>query len=145
MNNMSRKCPIISFCTGIVLIMTKTIYFPRNNRGDEIIFNGKKYSVIREMKYKGRESSEAGFIFRVTGVFKSGSYDKNRRLSAIPIPFIASQPGFISKKWAMDDHGGIMGLYEWDSQKSSRMYRDSFPLKLMKSRVHNDSFECEIE
>ena len=106
---------------------------------------GKKYSVIREMKYKGRELSETGSIFRVTGVFKSGSYEKNRRLSAIPIPVIASQPGFISKKWAMDDHGGIMGLYEWDSQKSSRMYKDSFPLKLMKSRVYNDSFKCEIE
>lgn len=145
MGELSYRCPVVSLCTGLLLLLTGRIYFPRKGLGQVIESKGRHYTVIREMRRRGKEEGAGRSLFQVTAVFKTADYEKNRRLSAIPIPFIASQPGFVSKKWGMDQYGGILGLYEWDSKESCSRYEDSFPLRLFKRRVRKESFACQID
>jgi hypothetical protein len=60
----------------------------------------------------------------------------NERLSLLPAPFIAAQPGFRSKTWMLGrDTHMFQGVYEWDTVGDAEAYWDSFPLRMMKRRA----------
>lgn len=68
----------------------------------------------------------------------------NRRLSLIPAPFIAAQPGFRSKLWAIESETGeFTGYYEWDTATAAKDYQHSFPLRLLKRRAAAGTFSFE--
>lgn len=87
-----------------------------------------------------------GAIFKIKFQFAKFSFDANRRLSLIPIPFIIAQPGFISKTWLVGlKTGAFQGFYEWETKDAAANYNSSFPLKLMKRRARPDSVKIHIE
>ena len=121
-----------------------------------IFFNGEKGKVIGEEEpfkifrkvvvlQKNHQPKIPGASFKVKFQFAKFSFDTNRRLSLIPIPFIIAQPGFISKTWLVGTETGcFQGFYEWESLAAAENYADSFPLKLMKKRALPESLRIEI-
>jgi hypothetical protein len=84
--------------------------------------------------------------FTVRFHFKSLSPAANRRLSMLPAPFIATQPGFRSKTWTIGRQTGMFqGVYEWDTVGDAEAYWTSFPMRMMKRRAVPDSVVHEIE
>jgi hypothetical protein len=69
----------------------------------------------------------------------------NRRLSLIPAPFIAAQPGFRSKTWMLGQQTGrFRGVYEWDTRADAEAYWTSFPMRMMKRRAEPGSIVYEV-
>ena len=69
----------------------------------------------------------------------------NKRLSVVPAPFIAAQPGFRTKSWILGRDGSLFGgLYEWDSVEDAEAYWTSFPMRLLKRRAVPESLSYEI-
>jgi Putative mono-oxygenase ydhR len=84
-------------------------------------------------------------LFTVRFHFARLSANANKRLSLIPAPFIAAQPGFRSKSWMLGRTTGMFqGLYEFDSVANAEAYWDSFPLRLMKRRAVPESLWHEV-
>ena len=70
----------------------------------------------------------------------------NKRLSLIPAPFIAAQPGFRSKAWTLGRETGMLQrVYEWATVADAEAYWTSFPLRLMKRRARPGSVHHDIE
>ena len=85
-------------------------------------------------------------MFTVRFRFTSLSAEANKRLSLIPAPFIAAQPGFRSKDWMSGrDTGMFQGVYGWDTVEQAEAYWTSFPMRLMKRRAVLGSVVYEVE
>jgi hypothetical protein len=92
------------------------------------------------------EANPPGAQFTVRFRFARLSAKANERLSLIPAPFIAAQPGFRSKAWMTGRETGMFqGVYEFDSVPDAEAYWDSFPLRLMKRRAVPESLWHEIK
>lgn len=92
------------------------------------------------------QPDKPGAIFTVRFHFARLSPDMNKRLSLVPAPFIAAQPGFRSKTWMLGRETGMFqGSYEWDTIADAEAYWDSFPLRMMKRRAVPGSVVHEIK
>ncbi len=108
---------------------------------------GEDFIVFRKMVLDRTKSQPVmpGAIFTVRFRFARLSTRANQRLSLIPAPFIAAQPGFRSKTWMVGkETGTFQGVYEWDTVGEAEAYWTSFPMKLMKRRAAPDSLWHEI-
>jgi len=93
----------------------------------------------------GEQPAQPGAIFQIRFRFSSLSETANRRLSLIPIPLIAAQPGFRSKTWLLGQQtGDFIGYYEFDDVKTAEQYWDSLPLRMMRKRAAEGSLTHEI-
>ena len=140
--------PFLAPAAALRDVVRGVLRFPREDLGRAIGDGPSRYVVFRHMTRTaaGHGGQGAPCVFEVTGEFKTVGRRKNRRLSAIPVPFIAVQPGFLSKRWAMGrETGGIMGRYEWTTRDDALDYYDSFPMKMMRSRVRPETFRCRID
>jgi hypothetical protein len=91
------------------------------------------------------QPEKPGAVFTVRFRFAKLSAKANKRLSLIPAPFIAAQPGFRSKTWMLGrDTAAFQGVYEWDSVEDAEAYWTSFPMRLMKRRAVPGSVMYEI-
>ena len=87
-----------------------------------------------------------GAIFTVRFHFARFSPEVNKRLSFIPAPFIAAQPGFRSKTWMLGRETSMFqGVYEWDTVGDAEAYWGSFPMRLMKRRAVPGSVVHQVE
>jgi hypothetical protein len=92
------------------------------------------------------QPEQPGAIFTVRFQFARFSPEVNKRLSLIPAPFIAAQPGFRSKTWMLGRETGMFqGVYEWNTVGDAEAYRDSFPLRMMKRRAVPGSVVHQVE
>jgi hypothetical protein len=109
--------------------------------------NGEAFRAFRKVVVVGNDPSPEppAAIFKVRFAFKNLTPKTNRRLSLIPIPFIAAQPGFRSKTWLLGElSGDFMGYYEFDNKTDAEAYWDSLPLRMMRRRARAGSLSCEI-
>lgn len=123
------------------------IHFPKDRIGD--LFHGKDedFVAFRRMVLDPTDAQpgQPGAEFIVRFHFARFSAGANKRLSLIPAPFIAAQPGFRSKTWMLGQNTGMFqGVYEWDSVEDAEAYWTSFPLRLMKKRAVPSTVQYEI-
>jgi hypothetical protein len=112
------------------------IHFPKDRIG-EVVQEEEPFRIFRQMTVDpaGNQPERPGAIFKVCFHYARFSVSTNRKLSLIPIPLIAAQPGFRSKIWLLGDKTGIaQGLYEWDTVEDAENYWTSFPMRLLKKR-----------
>ena len=123
------------------------VHFPKDSIGDIRPGGDEEYVVFREMVLDptGTQPEKPGATSSVRFRFALFSVRANKRLSLIPAPFIAAQPGFRSKTWMFGrDTGNFQGGYEWDSVADAEAYWTSFPLSLMKRRAVPGSVSYEV-
>ena len=123
------------------------VHFPKDCIGDVHAGPDEEFVVFRKLVLDPIETQpeKPGAVFKVRFRFAKLSAKANRRLSLIPAPFIAAQPGFRSKTWMFGrDTGIFQGVYEWDSVADAEAYWTSFPLRLMKRRAVAGSVSYEI-
>ncbi|MHA2273893.1 MAG: YdhR family protein [Candidatus Hodarchaeales archaeon] len=130
-------------------LLRRRLHFRKARNGEVVTASdGKEYVIFRGLTVDPRKNQpeKPGAILRIQFDFKSGSAGKNKRLSAIAIPFIAGLPGFRSKYWMIHEpSGGFQGIYEWDSVQDAENYEKSFAIKLMKMRAVPGSVSFEID
>jgi hypothetical protein len=123
------------------------VKFPRDAVGDLVPGPGEDYEVFREMVVAPTETRPGGpgAQFAVGFHFARFSAAANKRLSRIPMPLIAAQPGFRSKTWLLGrESGAFRGVYEWDTIEDAENYWTSFPMKLMKRRAVPETLTREV-
>jgi hypothetical protein len=123
------------------------IHFPKDRIGDVLHGRGEDFVAFRKMVLDPTDAQpeQPGAEFIVTFHFAKLSAKANKRLSLIPAPFIAAQPGFRSKTWMLGQETGMFqGVYEWDTVEDAEAYWTSFPLRLMKKRAVPSSVEHEV-
>ena len=139
--------PVLSArATGIRL--RGRVHFPRSRIGEVHHGPDEPFVIFRTMIFDPTESQpeEPGAVFTVRFRFTSLSAEANKRLSLIPAPFIAAQPGFRSKDWMSGrDTGMFQGVYGWDTVEQAEAYWTSFPMRLMKRRAVLGSVVYEVE
>ena len=123
------------------------IHFPKDSVGALHREPQDDFVIVRKMVLDPGEKrpSTPGAKFWVQFRFARFSVATNGRLSLIPAPFIAAQPGFRSKTWMFGRETGLFqGIYEWDTVADAEAYWTSFPMRLMKKRAVPGSVSYEI-
>jgi hypothetical protein len=123
------------------------VHFPRESIGEVLGGDEEDYRVFRKMVVDpaGAQPAQPGARFEVNFSFARFSPAANRRLSRIPMPLIAAQPGFRSKTWMLgQETGAFKGVYEWDTIDDAEDYWTSFPMRLMKRRAVPETLTREI-
>lgn len=124
------------------------IHFPKDSIGQIRRGPGDDFVVFRKMVLDpvAGQPEKPGAIFTVRFHFARLSPDMNQRLSLLPAPFIAAQPGFRSKTWMSGKETNMFqGVYEWDTVADAEAYWDSFPLRMMKRRAVPESVVHEVK
>jgi hypothetical protein len=141
------QSPVAMLARATRLRLRGRIHFPKDSIGEVHPGVEDDFVVFRRMIFDpgpGRPL-RPGATFTVRFHFARLSPAVNKRLSLIPAPFIATQPGFRSKMWMLGrDTGMFQGVYEWDTVADAEAYWTSFPLRLMKRRARPGSVHYEI-
>ena len=124
------------------------IHFPQDCVGDVVADRDEDFVIFRKMVRDPKEGQpiHPGAEFIVRFQFAALSPNANKRLSLIPAPFIAAQPGFRSKTWMLGNATGMFqGVYEWDTVADAEAYWTSFPLRVMRRRAVPSTVEYEVK
>jgi hypothetical protein len=127
--------------------LTGTRWFPKDRVGEVVPAGDEDYEAFRTMVVDpaGGRPTQAGAHFEVAFHFSRFSPAANKRLSLLPMPLIAAQPGFRSKTWMLgSESGAFKGVYEWDTVEDAERYWTSFPMRLMKRRAVPGTLTKEI-
>jgi len=138
--------PPVLLARALILCLQGRVHFPGNLIGNTVR-EKEEFVIFRKVVVDRVENQTTTprAQFKVYFRFARFSPNVNKILSLIPIPFIITQPGFISKTWLSGtDTGTFQGLYEWASVEDAKRYWDSFPLKLMKRRAIPGTLRHEI-
>jgi hypothetical protein len=139
--------PPVLLVRALWLRLRGRVHFPRDRIGEIVAGDEENYRVFRQMVVDPAvdEARPPGAGFDVRFRFARFSPAANRRLSGIPMPFIAVQPGFRSKTWMVGERSGAFrGVYEWSTVEDAERYRDSFPMRLMRRRAIERTLEQSI-
>ena len=143
-----RNKAFISLLKTVSYVITRRLHFTKGRIGELITMDdGQEYIVFRQVIVdpKREQMKKPGAMLRIRFNFAHGSPKQNKRLSLIPIPFIAGLPGFRSKTWALQkETGGFQGIYEWDTIQDAENYKRSFAIKLMSKRAVPGSITFQI-
>ena len=142
----AEQIPPVLLGKAVRLWLQKRVIFSKNEIG-KVVREEEPYKIFRKVMVlqKNHQPKTPGASFKVKFQFTKYSFDTNRRLSLIPIPFIIAQPGFISKTWLVGTQSGcFQGFYEWESIQTAEKYINSFPLKLMKKRALPESLQIQV-
>lgn len=145
--NKYSQIPLMLLVRATSLLFQGRVHFQKNQIGD-IIQEDEEFEIIRKVVVDPdkNQPEKPAAIFRVYFKFARFSQKTNKYLSLIPIPLIVAQPGFRSKAWLTGkDTGTFQGFYEWDTVEDAEHYRNSFPLKMMKSRAIPETLKYEIK
>ena len=142
-----RQFPPLLLARATRLRIQGRVRFPRDRLGEVTATDGEDYQVFRRMVVDPAEGqpTQPGAHFEVGFHFSRFSPTVNKRLSRLPMPLIAAQPGFRSKTWMLGtESGAFKGVYEWDTVQDAERYWTSFPMKLMKRRAVPETLTQEI-
>jgi hypothetical protein len=123
------------------------VHFPKDSNGEVVHEPDDDYVTFRRMVLDRADGQpeKPGAMLSVRFRFARFSDPINQRLSVVPAPLIAAQPGFRSKAWMLGRNTGMFrGVYEWDSVADAEAYRTSFPMRLLWRRMVPDSASYEI-
>ena len=123
------------------------VRFPTQPIGTIVAGPDEDFVVFRKMVLEPAPGQyrEPQALFTVRFRFSRFSSGTNRRLSLLPAPLIAAQPGFRSKTWMLGQSTGMFqGSYEWDSVEEARAYWTSLPMRLMKRRAIAETLWYEV-
>ena len=123
------------------------IHFPRDCLGEVVAGPDEDFVTFRKMILDPLpgETQRVGALFTVRFHFARLSDSANQKLSLIPAPLIAAQPGFRSKTWMLGQQTGMFqGVYEWRTVADAQDYWTSLPMRLMKRRATPESLVHEI-
>ena len=123
------------------------VRFPSGSVGSVVAGPDEDFVVFRKMVLEPAPGQyrDPQALFTVRFRFARFSPGTNQRLSLIPAPLIAAQPGFRSKTWMLGRETGMFqGRYEWDSVEDARAYWTSLPMRLMKRRAIAKSLWYEV-
>jgi hypothetical protein len=137
-----RQFPPALLARATWLRLRGRVHFPRDTVGDVVAGDREDFRVFRKMVVDPdhREPDLPDALFEVEFRFARFSPTANQRLSRLPMPFIAAQPGFRSKTWMTGcDSGKLRGVYEWDTIEDAQEYWTSFPMRLMTRRADPDT------
>jgi len=138
---------IIIARTLIGNVLSGRVHFPEKYIGETLTMeDDQRFVVFRRLKVDGKNNGTEGFcVFKVRFKFKSLESGANKRLSAIPAPFLMGMRGFREKYWTIDeDTGYFQGIYQWESRKMSEDYPNSFIYKVMTKRAAPGTLVNEI-
>ena len=141
------QIPPVLLGKALRLWLQNRVVFPKCETC-KVVREEEPFKIFRKVMVlqKDHQPKIPGAFFKVKFLFAKFSFDTNRRLSLIPIPFIIAQPGFISKTWLVGTETGcFQGLYEWVFLDAAEKYVDSFPLKLMRKRAVPGSLQIEVK
>lgn len=142
------QLPPMLLARATVYRLRGRVHFPKEAIGTVVPGPSEDFVVFRKMILdpNSQQPASPGAVFRVRFHFARLSSRANQRLSLIPAPFIAAQPGFRSKTWMLGRETGMFqGTYEWDTAADAESYWDSFPLRMMRRRAKPGSVEHEVE
>jgi hypothetical protein len=142
-----KDCPPVLLVRALWLRLRGRVHFPRDRIGEIVGGDGESYRVFRQMVVDpaAEGAAPSGAVLDVWFRFRRYSPAANRRLSRIPMPFIAVQPGFRSKTWMVGERSGTFrGVYEWDTVEDAECYWDSFPMRMMRRRAADGTLERSI-
>ena len=140
--------PPVLFARATWLRLNRRVHFPREPIGNVHAGDQEDYQVFRKMVVDpaGTQPPQPGARLEVTFRFARFSPATNKRLSRIPMPLIAAQPGFRSKTWMLGrESGAFKGVYEWDTVEDAENYWMSFPMRLMKRRAVPETLSRGIQ
>jgi hypothetical protein len=123
------------------------VHFPKDSIGEVVHEPDDDFVIFRRMVLDPADGQpeKPGAVFSIRFRFARFSDRINQRLSVVPAPLIAAQPGFQSKSWMLGRNTGMFrGVYEWDSLGDAEAYWTSFPMRLLKRRAVTDSVSYEI-
>lgn len=150
MSMMSRPPFVIitSLFRALFKLLTGRVHFS-NEYMDKVFVadDGQKFRVFRDMVYRPGSSarSDVPAIFAVSFKFAKFGFEKNHKLSRIPIPLILGHPGFMEKIWTVNEETGYWrGIYQWESEDAAEIYSRSFVLGKMAKRAIPESISMEI-
>lgn len=141
------ELPPVLLVRALWLRLQGRVHFPRDRIGEVVADEAEDYRVFRQMVVDpaAEEATPPGAVFDVRFRFARFSPGTNRRLSHLPMPFIAVQPGFRSKTWMVGDRSGAFrGVYEWATAEDAERYWDSFPMRMMRRRAAEGTLERSI-
>lgn len=144
-----RESPPILLARAIGYRLRGRVHFPRDTIG--VGYQGpgdEEFVAFRKLVLDpiAGQPAAPGAVFTVWFEFANLSIAVNKRLSLIPAPFIAAQPGFRSKTWTLGRTSGrFCGVYEWDSAADAEAYWTSFPMRMMKRRAMPGTVEHRID
>jgi len=133
-----KRLPPVLLVRAVWLRLRGKVHFPQDRIDEVVAGEIEDYRVFRQMVVDppADEPLPPGAVFDVRFRFARFSPVANRRLSRIPMPFIAVQPGFRSKTWMVgEDTGAFRGQYEWATVDDAESYWDSFPMRMMRRRA----------
>lgn len=133
-----KDVPPVLLLRALWLRLQGRVQFPHNRIDEVIAGETESFRVFRQMVVDPSldDGAPPGAVFDVRFQFKRFSPAANKRLSGIPMPFIAVQPGFRSKTWMVgEESGAFRGLYEWATVAEAESYWDSFPMRMMRRRA----------
>jgi len=139
--------PIKLLARAALLKLRGRARLERNIADTSLEVDGERFVAFRKLVVDGAPGQPAvpGAIFQVRFRFKNLSAKANQRLSLIPTPLIAAQPGFRSKTWLLgDESGDFIGCYEFDTVEQAEAYWDSLPLSMMRGRAAEGSLSHEV-
>lgn len=143
-----RNKAVYSFLKTLSYVITGRLHFTKGRIGELVtVDDGQQYTFFRQVVVdpKRDQLKKPWAILIIRFNFAHGSPKQNKRLSLIPIPFIAGLTGFRSKIWALQkDSGGFQGIYEWDTIQDAEAYKKSFAIKLMTKRAIPGSITFQI-
>ena len=113
-------------------------------RGRKISLDNKEYTIFRCLKVDGKKDEGQRAIFKVKFKFKNLPLNVNKRLSAIPVPFLISIKEFREKYWTTSKEGYFQGIYQWESEKAAKNYPNTFIYKLMTKRAAPGTVQYEV-
>lgn len=141
-----RHLPPALFARSAWLRLRGRVHFPRHGIGEIVAGDAENYRVFRQMMVDSPADEPApGAVLDVRFEFEHFSPAVNRRLSYLPMPFIAAQPGFRSKTWMVGERSGAFrGVYEWATTRDAAAYLDSFPMRMMRRRAVEQTLDTSI-
>ena len=142
------KLPPALFARATAYRLRGRVHFAKDAIGEVYQGSDEEFVVFRKMTLDpgDQRPAEPGAMFTIRFQFARFSAATNKKLSLLPAPFIAAQPGFRSKAWMLGRKSGdFQGVYEFDTLADAEAYRTSFPLRIMKRRAAPGSVSHEIE
>ena len=140
--------PPLLLARALRLRLSRRVHFPREPIGQVHADDQEDYEVFRKMVVDPtvKQPLQPGARFEVDFRFAKGSPATNKRLSRLPMPLIAAQPGFRSKTWMLGKTtGAFKGVYEWDKIENAEEYWTSVPMRLMKRRAVPETLSKKIQ
>lgn len=141
---MTKLNPIYSYFSYFYHLLLGKVAIDRN-KIEVIAFKDKVFESFRHIRLKKNESANPSVFWVRFTLPPTISFEKNKRVSSLALPFFCGLPGFREKYWCVNKESNeYLGFYEWNDHKRAEAYSKSFAVKFMTSRAISGSITFDI-